>query len=324
MFKRRERECKDCGSMDFVEARASGDVICTGCGLVAESHMMDEGSEWRTFADNDKDTGDPSRVGAAVNVLLDNGSAATTRIERGTKGGFSNLERLHARSNNSDRALLSSFAAIGSLCERLGLKDNIKHRACEVYKEIIDVDKTIRSRPAGAVHASCIFIACKQEGYPRTFNEIVPIANASKRDIGRCYKIIVKKLNVDMKEMGVIHASDYMRRFCNHLAMSNQDIKAATEMVNIACPKDGRAGDVKHAWDGKSPISIAAAVIYTITMLPKCSVSPPLVDISNVARVAEGTIRSAYKDMYGQRHALVPSWFATPGELDALPPPIAK
>lgn len=214
-----------------------------------------------------------------------------------------------------------------------------------------------------------------QEGYPRTFNEIVPIANASKKDIGRCYKLIVKVLKVDMKDMGVIHASDYMRRFCNSLGMSNQDTKAATEMVNVASPKvkltpclasmpfprpplrpandhnpptnssywssspdcfvltdhvawlvfqDGRPGDVKHSWDGRSPISIAAAVIYIITMLPKCTVSPPLVDITNVSRVAEGTIRAAYKDLYPERHHLVPSWFATPGELDALPPPATK
>mmetsp|Transcript_5877 Transcript_5877/g.15099 ORF Transcript_5877/g.15099 Transcript_5877/m.15099 type:complete len:325 (+) Transcript_5877:75-1049(+) len=323
MFKKRERECKDCGGMDFVEARQSGDVICTGCGLVAESHLMDEGSEWRTFADNDKNNGDPSRVGAAVNSLVDNGSAASTGILNG-KGGFSNLERLHARGNTSDRHMMGAFGAISSLSERLGLKDNIKHRACELYKEIVDADKSVKSRPGSAMHASCIFIACKQEGYPRTFNEIVPIANASKKDIGRCYKLIVKVLKVDMKDMGVIHASDYMRRFCNSLGMSNQDTKAATEMVNVASPKDGRPGDVKHSWDGRSPISIAAAVIYIITMLPKCTVSPPLVDITNVSRVAEGTIRAAYKDLYPERHHLVPSWFATPGELDALPPPATK
>ena len=72
-------------------------------------------------------------------------------------------------------------------------------------------------------------------GFPRTFNEIVPVAFASKKDIGKQYKLIVAKLAIT--DMQVIHASDCMRRFCNQLGMSNHDTKAAMELVNSACPK---------------------------------------------------------------------------------------
>lgn len=34
------------------------------------------------------------------------------------------------------RHMMGAFGAISSLSERLGLKDNIKHRACELYKEV--------------------------------------------------------------------------------------------------------------------------------------------------------------------------------------------
>ena len=82
------QKCKDCGHIDFVEDGAAGDVTCqvlSGnnragmrhacgsvtmhivrvqssrskqlqplqvCGLVAESHVTDLSSEWRTFADS--------------------------------------------------------------------------------------------------------------------------------------------------------------------------------------------------------------------------------------------------------------------------------
>ena len=46
-----EQTCQDCGESDFVEDHASGDLICRSCGRVAESHVIDEGSEWRTFGD---------------------------------------------------------------------------------------------------------------------------------------------------------------------------------------------------------------------------------------------------------------------------------
>jgi ribosomal protein S27AE len=46
-----EQTCQDCGESDFVEDHASGDLICRSCGRVAESHVIDEGTEWRSFGD---------------------------------------------------------------------------------------------------------------------------------------------------------------------------------------------------------------------------------------------------------------------------------
>lgn len=46
-----DRKCPDCGSIQFVEDHANGDIVCKGCGLVAEAHIIDERSEWRTFSD---------------------------------------------------------------------------------------------------------------------------------------------------------------------------------------------------------------------------------------------------------------------------------
>eukprot|EP00039_Didymoeca_costata_P025115 m.12383 g.12383 ORF g.12383 m.12383 type:complete len:119 (-) comp4642_c0_seq2:846-1202(-) len=52
---------------DYVQ----GDMVCTGCGLVVGDRVIDVGSEWRTFAnDGAGKQGDPSRVGAAENPLL--------------------------------------------------------------------------------------------------------------------------------------------------------------------------------------------------------------------------------------------------------------
>lgn len=58
-------------------------------------------------------------------------------------------------------------------------------------------------------------------------------------------------------EMGTIHAGDFMRRFCSNLGMNNQAVKAAQEAVQKSEEFDIR----------RSPISIAAAVIYIITQL---------------------------------------------------------
>ncbi|KFM24080.1 Transcription initiation factor IIB-2 [Auxenochlorella protothecoides] len=48
-----EQRCPECGESDFVEDHSSGDLICRSCGMVVEAHVIDERSEWRTFAEKE-------------------------------------------------------------------------------------------------------------------------------------------------------------------------------------------------------------------------------------------------------------------------------
>jgi transcription initiation factor TFIIB len=140
--------------------------------------------------------------------------------------------------------------------------------------------------------------------------EICSVANgASKKEIGRATKFIVKQLEEEMgmsMEMGTIHAGDFLRRFCSHLGMSNTAVRAATETV-----KRSEMLDIR-----KSPISVAAAAIYMISQLSDDKKN--LKDISGVAGVAEVTIRNSYKDLYPHAAKLIPDWFAKDVDLKNL------
>ncbi|KAH9568178.1 hypothetical protein CY35_03G064500 [Sphagnum magellanicum] len=191
----------------------------------------------------------------------------------------------------------------------LGLVSTIKDRANEIYKKVEDL-KSIRGRSQDAILAACLYIACRQEDKPRTFKEICSVANgASKKEIGRATKFIVKQLEEEMgmsMEMGTIHAGDFLRRFCSHLGMSNTAVRAATETV-----KRSEMLDIR-----KSPISVAAAAIYMISQLSDDKKN--LKDISGVAGVAEVTIRNSYKDLYPHAAKLIPDWFAKDVDLKNL------
>ena len=39
------------------------------------------------------------------------------------------------------------------------------------------------------LNPACLYIACRQEGVPRTFKEIVAVSTVSKKEIGRCFKV---------------------------------------------------------------------------------------------------------------------------------------
>ncbi|ESQ49035.1 hypothetical protein EUTSA_v100213351mg, partial [Eutrema salsugineum] len=99
------------------------------------------------------------------------------------------------------------------------------------------------------------------------------------------------------------------RRFCSNLGMTNQTVKAAQESVQKSEEFDIR----------RSPISIAAAVIYIITQLS--DEKKPLRDISLATGVAEGTIRNSYKDLYPHLPKIIPAWYAKEEDLKNLQSP---
>ena len=346
-----------------------------GCGLVAEAHAIDERMEWRTFA-NEGDTrgnaADPNRVGGPTNPLLKDG--LTTSIQEGAKGGgalASALQRTAARAaagapgHESDRALLDGMRRIGRLTDDLQLVKGARDRACQLYSQVLERAKGVRSRGAANVAAAVVYIACRQEGAPRTFKEIVAAsavsvaanANSSssnsasspsaerldKRDIARAYKAIVRDLEA---VMGIVHAGDLTRRFCSQLGVPKAATRAAAAAAEVACPRDGsRPSGLSKPWDGKSPLSQAAAIIYLVTRCPgamsteeedgrkvgggggggggkasAAALPPPPVsaDIALVAGVTESTMRSTARDMFPDLREIVPGWFATDEELRAV------
>ena len=55
--------CRNCAKPTaIIEDHQQGDLVCTECGLVLESRVVDESSEWRTFSDSDKAGVDPNRT----------------------------------------------------------------------------------------------------------------------------------------------------------------------------------------------------------------------------------------------------------------------
>lgn len=144
--------------------------------------------------------------------------AGILRGEQGTDGLFprsaQTLAQVRARCGWCVRAhvccsnLISAFGAIGEMADRLGLVPTIKDRANELFRDISDL-KSIRGRSASAVHAACLYIACRQEDKPRTFKEICAVArDTNTREIGRCFKFILK---VRLPRMGGVRARTDVR-----------------------------------------------------------------------------------------------------------------
>lgn len=98
---------------------------------------------------------------------------------------------------------------------------------------------------------ACLYIACRQDGVPRTFKEICSVSRISKKEIGRCFKLTLKALSTSVD---LITTADFMSRFCSNLDLPNYVQRAATHIARKAVEID--------IVPGRSPISVAAAAIY--------------------------------------------------------------
>uniref|UniRef100_A0A6A7FUK6 Transcription initiation factor IIB n=2 Tax=Hirondellea gigas TaxID=1518452 RepID=A0A6A7FUK6_9CRUS len=307
--------CPDHPEAMLIEDHRAGDQICSDCGLVVGDRVIDVGSEWRSFS-NDKNTADPSRVGGPENPLLD-GCDLSTIVGPSTSGPAYGMAgagmpadgatayRNRRTMSSSDRSLLNAFKEIANMGEKINLPRSLLEKANALFKEV-HTSRALRGRSNDAIASACLYIACRQDGVPRTFKEIVAVSTINKKEIGRCFKLILKALETSVD---LITTSDFMFRFCSNLGLDNKVQRAATHIASTA-------GDLDIVC-GRSPVSVAAAAIYMATQASEAPRSPA--EIGDILGVAEITIRQAYRLMHPRAKELFPPGFVFARSLESLP-----
>ncbi|KRX62835.1 Transcription initiation factor IIB [Trichinella britovi] len=298
---------------ELIEDHRAGDMICMECGLVVGDRIVDVSSEWRSFS-SDTNSKDPSRVGSPENNLMSGGGLATSIAGGGSdeSRSLSNLQKRQA-SNNQDRALIHAFGVIREMADRIHLTKSIQDQANLLFKQVQET-KALKGKNNDAVASACLYIACRKDGVPRTFKEIIlsileicAVSKLSKKEVGRCFKLILRALETNLN---LITTSDFMSRFCGNLNLPQYVQTAATHIARAAVEND--------LVSGRSPVSIAAAAIY---MASQASLEKRCAkDIGDVAGVAEVTIRQSYKLMLGSAAKLFPADFKFTTPISELPP----
>jgi len=289
----------------LIEEHRAGDIVCPLCGFVVGDRIIDVGTEWRTFSD--ERTGvDPSRVGAPVNTSTGDTDLSTTFAVSGSSDYERSLMNAQRRNmGSSERQLNQGIALIREMSERITAPRSLQDRAIKTLDDVLK-SKCLHGKNIESKVAACLFIACRMERVPRTFKEICAISSVSKKEIGRCFKVIVKTLE---NSFSYITSAEYMGRFCGHLGLPFQVQTAATRIAKEAPNLDLVAG--------RSPISIAAAAIYMASQASSHAKSPK--EIGTVVGVAPGTIQQTYKLMLPRAKDLFPEDFKFEIPIELLP-----
>lgn len=296
--------CTDCGeSQNIVEDHRNGYNVCGNCGVVLGNRIIDETSEWRNFEDSHKS--DPSRVGSASNPFLDT-EQLDTMISVGKGMNSYTLSKIQMKNymRGPKRALKNGLNLIQAFCERANICKTICDRTQHIFKTV-ETQKLLKGKNLEGAVGACLYIACKLENAQRTFKEISLITGVQKKEIGRCFKLINKKVDTQ----GVMDTGAMVSRFC-------ADLNLSLKVQKIASKISQRVQSI-GALTGRSPDSVAAAVIYLVlNLFPEHKDLQK--DIHRIAGVTEITIKNAYRDLLEFKDQVIPDDVADKKRIDQL------
>ncbi|RLE82537.1 MAG: transcription initiation factor IIB [Thermoprotei archaeon] len=288
------RKCPACGSDKLILDYTRGELICAVCGLVITDRSIDRGPEWRAFTPEERER--RSRVGAPMTrVTPDSLVTVIDWRARDASGRELNLKRkieilrlrkwqIRARSQSSiERNLQQAAQELERLAAQLGLPKTIKEQALEIYRRALE-SGLVRGRSIESVMAASIYAACRQLKMPRTLDEIAKYTRAGRKDVARCYRLLLREATIKVPLPDPI---DFAPKIGESLKLSATTIRKAIEILKEA-KKIGITA-------GKDPAGLAAAAIYVASLLSGEVRTQK--EVAQAAQVTEVTVRNRYKEL---------------------------
>ncbi|WP_226008220.1 transcription initiation factor IIB [Natrinema salinisoli] len=289
-----EKTCDECGSDALVKSDDQGELVCEDCGLIIEATNIDRGPEWRAF--NHSERNNKSRVGAPTTQTMHD-KGLTTQIDWKDQDAYgrslsskkrnqmNRLRKWQERIRTKDageRNLQFALSEIDRMASAMGVPRSVREVASVIYRRALDED-LIRGRSIEGVSTSCLYAACRQEGIPRSLEEIADVSRVERKEIGRTYRYIAQELSLEMKP---VDPKEFVPRFCSELDSSEEVQAKANEIIDTTA--------AQGMLSGKSPTGFAAAAIYAASLL--CNDKRTQKEVAAVAQVTEVTIRNRYQE----------------------------
>lgn len=288
-------KCPECGSRTIIHDEDSGEVICGGCGLVLREFTVNKGPEWRAFTQSEKET--RSRVGIPISITLHDQGLTTTigRVNRDAMGRKipikMRLQMLRLRKwqtrarvhTSEDRNLSQAMAELDRLADKLHIPQPVKERAALIYRRALDKG-LVRGRSISAISAASLYAACRTTQTPRTLREISRHSPIDKKDIARCYRLLLRELRIQMP------IPDARMRIPKIAARAKVGEKTQRTAIDILMKAESL-----RTTGGKDPMGLAAAALYIACIINEEKRTQKM--IADAAGVTEVTIRNRYKSL---------------------------
>jgi len=302
--------CPECTSKNLVHDYDASETICGDCGLVLYEQMLDKGPEWRAFTQEEKTS--KSRVGMPTSYSIHDKGLSTTisqvdrdafgrKLPLSTRLQMWRLRKWQIRSrvhSSTDRNLAQAMSELERISGRVSISPSIKEKAAVIYRKALE-KSLVRGRSINAIAAAALYAACRKSGAPRTLREIAEASLVNKKDVARCYRLLLKDLDFHMP---ISDPLTYVSKIAEKTGISGKTQGAAITILAEARRKRFVAG--------KEPMGMAAAALYIACLQNNEKITQK--EIADAAGVTEVTVRNRYKSLKKQLNLETPSrkaWF---------------
>ncbi|MHA1906896.1 MAG: transcription initiation factor IIB [Candidatus Thorarchaeota archaeon] len=287
--------CPNCGAQDFHMDRVRGEQVCTACGSVLSSNIIDPGPEWRSFTAEEYNA--RARTGSPANLMLPdkglstvigwtNKDASGRSISGSRRAQIFRLRKWQRRSISSqtDRRNLSlALTDMNRIASQLGIPQDIKETASKVYRVALS-KKLIRGKSISSMVAASLYIACRIHKVPRRLDEVTKEAGMDRYKLGKSVRHILRYTGIKLPVPSAIYL---VPRISSEIGMSGNAVKEAISIITRAVKSGITAG--------KDPGGIAAAALYIAGVITENRFTQR--EIAEAACVTEVTIRNRYKEL---------------------------
>jgi len=284
-------KCPDCGSTHFFHDPEKAERICTKCGLVVEESMVDVGQDWRAFDYEQRIK--RARTGAPLThkrhdkgLTTEIGKSATElfKVPAKKRSQFFRIRKWQKRLLTSkDRNMSFALSELQRLVSYLGLPKTLHEEVAKLYERALQKG-LVRGRSIESIIAALVYSLAREYETPRTLTEISQASGIGKRELGRTYRYISRKLDLRILPA---RAETYIPRFSSMLKLSDKIQMRAIKILRKAKEKD--------VVSGKGPCGCAAAAIYIASVLEGERKTQR--EVADVVGVTEVTIRNRYKEI---------------------------
>jgi transcription initiation factor TFIIB len=284
-----------CPSGNIIYDEVRGEWICADSGEVIAEHVIDRGPEWRAFTAEERDR--RSRAGGPINIALHDSGLSTVidwydrditgkKIDLKKRLEMIRIRKWHTRmriQSAAERNLMQALDELERLTEQLNLPRSVREESAMIYRRAVERE-LVRGRAIDSMVAAAIYAACRIHGVPRTLDEIAKFSKSARKEIARCYRLLVRELSL---KIPIVGAAEHAQRIASILGLSGATVKTAIEIIQKAREKGITAG--------RDPAGVAAAAVYIAALLNDERRTQK--EVAMAAGVTEVTVRNRYKEL---------------------------
>jgi transcription initiation factor TFIIB len=251
---------EDCTKGSVVNDYQTGEILCSGCGLVLVEKTTVSGPEQQVFTSEEYFA--KSRTGAKTSLAINdmglstiigkaNKDASGCSISGGMKQTFDRLRMWDSRSKSKSykTSMRSAFILIDTVQTKLAMPDAVIEEAAYLYRKA--KAKKVRGWGIDCLALASLYLSCRMANTPRTIPDIALAGNVSVKDLSRHVRILIDNLDLKVESY---NSSDFVTRIGSTVGATEKSCRDALTIL-------AKTRETRYS-EGKNPIALTAAALY--------------------------------------------------------------